>query len=296
MNRAFTAPTVAAVRPAIERLVDALIDDFDRSSVDLVSAFGAPLPLLVICEMLNIPVHDRREFLVIGDAVGRSVDPDVSFEERLAALERMRGFIAALVGARRQTPGDDLTTRLIEAADDGLVNDDELLANTGVLLVAGFETTTNLVTGAILQLLRHPDQLAELRADPALIRTCVEEVLRYEPPTQYVRPRTIAADVEIAGTALHPGDAVVPLLAAANRDPDEFTDPETFDIRRAVNRHLSFGLGQHLCVGAALARLEAEVAVLRLVQRFPGLALGPDDPVFRPHFQLRGLEKLPVTL
>jgi cytochrome P450 len=298
INRAFIGPTVEASRPMIVQYVDRLIDDFQGPSVELVSDFGSMLPVFVICGMLNIPMEERFEFLAVGNAVARSVDPDVPLTEKLAANRRMRDYVAKLIEIRRESPGDDLMSRLIEAAEDGrLVSQDELIINTGVLLIAGFETTTNLITNAVYRLLEFPDQLAALRGKSSLIRTAIEEVLRFDPPSQFMRARTIVAGAEIGGARLQPGDGVVPLIAAANRDPEEFSEPDTFDIARAVNRHLSFGVGHHLCIGAALARMEAQTAVLRLVQRFPNLALSTDrEPEYRPNLQLRGFEKLPVTV
>jgi cytochrome P450 len=189
-------------------------------------------------------------------------------------------------------------TRLTEAADDGrLAGEDELVVNTGTLLVAGFETTTNLITNAVYRLLQHPDQLEAFVADRSVDRTCVEEVLRFDPPSQFVRARTIAAETEIGGFTLQAGDGVIPVLAAANRDPDEFDEPERFTVTRRVNRHLSFGVGHHLCIGATLARTETAIALRRLCERFPDLALVPDDePEYRPNLQLRGFSRLPVKL
>ena len=183
------------------------------------------LPILVICRMMGIPEEERHEFLEIGNTVARSVDPDVGLADKLAANARIRAYIARLVELRRADPGDDLMTRLIDAADDGrALSLDELFINTGVLLIAGFETTTNLITSGAYRLLQRPDQLATFMADAELDRTAVEELLRFDPPAQFIRARTIVADTEIGGAELHPGDPVVPLLAAANRDPDEFDD------------------------------------------------------------------------
>ncbi|HXY94289.1 MAG TPA: cytochrome P450, partial [Acidimicrobiia bacterium] len=199
---------------------------------------------------------------------------------------------------RRDSPGDDLTTRLIEAAGDGrLATQDELVMNTGALLIAGFETTTNLITNAVYNLLEHSVELAKLRADPTSIAAAVEEVLRFDPPVQMLSPRTMTAETVLGGAELHPGDAVVPIMAAANRDPAEFDDPDRFDITRSRNRHLSFGLGHHMCVGSSLARMETQAAVSRLFERFPALALDPGDPPeYRPNLALRGFSRLPVSL
>jgi cytochrome P450 len=298
MTRTFTARTIDASEPMIAGYVDELLNGLTGDRIDLVSQFATMLPVLVICEMLGVAPEERHSFIEIGNAMTRSVDPGVPIETRNIATERLRTYIAGLVEVRRDHPGDDLMTRLIEAAENGrLVNDDELLANTGLLLVAGFETTTNLITNAVYQLLQHPDQLAELRADPALIKSTIEEVLRFDPPTHLMRPRTITGPVEIGGVMLNSGDAVVPILAAANRDPAEFEDPDRFDIRRSVNRHMAFGVGHHLCVGAALARSEARQAVLGLLTRFPDLSLAADEePEIRPNLALRGFSRLVVHL
>jgi cytochrome P450 len=298
INRAFTPAVVEASRPLITEFVDDLIDDLEGSTADLVEQFSSMLPILVICRMLGVPTDERHEFLAIADAVARSVDPGVPVSENLAANARLRQYITGLIELRRSSPGDDLMTRLIEAADDGrLAGEDELMVNTGTLLVAGFETTTNLLTNAVYRLLQHPDQLEAFVVDRSVDRTCVEEVLRFDPPSQFVRARTIAAETEIGGFTLQAGDGVIPVLAAANRDPDEFDEPERFTVTRRVNRHLSFGVGHHLCIGATLARTETAIALRRLFERFPDLALAPDDePEYRPNLQLRGFSRLPVRL
>lgn len=297
IHRAFTPTSVEESRPLIEEYVDDLIGSFSGTRVDLVAEFGSMLPILVICRMMGIPTDDRHTFLEIGNAVARSVDPDMPVAEKLAANLALRNYIADIIRHRRTTPGDDLTTRLIDAADDGRVSDDELAINTGVLLVAGFETTTNLITNAVYRLIENADQRAAFLADPSLDRTCIEEALRYDPPAQFMRARTITARTTIGGADLHPGDPVIPVFAAANRDPEEFPDPDRFDIRRTVNRHLAFGVGHHRCIGAALARIEGRVAVRRLLERFPDMQLSPtEEPEFRPNLQLRGFSKLPVVL
>jgi cytochrome P450 len=297
IHRAFTAPTVEASRPLIVSWVDRLMDDFEGGSVELVSEFASMLPILVICNMLGIPTEERHEFLAIGNASSRSVDPDVPVSEKLANSRRQRAYISRLIEERRKAPADDLMSRLIDAADDGRIAEDELVVNTGAVLIAGFETTTNLITNAIYRLLQYPEQLALLRAEPELIGNTVEETLRFDPPAQFMRPRTIIADCEIGGAELHPGDPVVPLIAAANRDPEEFDHPETYDVARRVNRHLSFGVGHHLCIGSSLARMEAQEAILRLVQRYPNLAVSTEEPPeYRPNLQLRGFSKLVLTL
>jgi cytochrome P450 len=297
INRAFTAPTVEASRPMIGDFVDSLMDEFEGPIVDLVSQFGDLIPILVISGIMGISAGDRDEFLALSANQVRSVDPDVPVTRQLSALDRVHHYVAALIAMKRANPGDDLATRLIAAAEDGrLVSDEELISNTAVLLVAGTETTTNLITSGIYRLLTNPDQLALLRGDQSLIGRCVEEAVRYDPSTQFMRPRTITEDFELGGAELRPGDAVVPMIAAANRDPAQFDDPDVFDITRPVNRHLSFGVGHHLCVGASLARIEAQTAITKLFERFPSLALAAEEPTYRPNLQLRGFARLPVVI
>jgi len=297
VNQAFTPRTLAASGPLISRLADELLDGLTGPRADLVADFAVMLPILVICEMLGVAPRERHQFMAIGHAMVATVDPQVPPDERIAASEKLRDYIAVLVRIRRDHPGDDLMTRLIEAARDGRVSEDELLSNTGLLLIAGFETTTSLIANGIYQLIQHPAQRAALSARPGLARTAVEEVLRFDGPVHMMRPRTITGDVRIGDADLHAGDAVVPLIAAANRDPGEFADPETFDISRAQNRHMGFGLGHHTCVGAALARMEAQAAIPRVFERFPDLALSPrEEPRMRPHLTVRGFETLPVEL
>jgi cytochrome P450 len=298
INRAFTPMAVEEARPLILEYVEDLLDQLGGSSVDVVSEFASVLPILVICRMMGIPIEERHEFLDIGNQVARSVDPDVPVPAKLAANARMRDYIGRLVEQRRSRPGTDLMTKLIEASEDGrLVSEDELRINSGVLLIAGFETTTNLITNGVYRLLEDPDQLSAFVGDRSLERTGLEELLRFDPPTQFMRARTIIADTELGGAHLHPGDAVVPLLAAANRDPEEFDHPDTLDVARKANRHLSFGVGHHLCIGAALARMEASLALQCLFRRFPAMRLSAaDEPEFRPNLQLRGFSRLMVDL
>jgi len=298
VNRAFTASSVEASRPKIAEIVDELLDGFEGPTVEVVADYALLVPILVICEMLGVDPSERHRFVTIGHEVVRTVDPDVGIDDRIAAVQLLRDYCASLIELKRGQPTDDLMTRLIEVTEDGrLASEDELVANTGLLLVAGFETTTSLIANAIYELLSHPMELEKLRADPELIRSTIEEVLRLDPPVHLTRPRVIIEETEIGGTTLHPSDPVVPLLAAANRDPEEFEDPENFDIERSANRHLSFGLGRHLCLGAALARMEAQIAVRKIFERFPEMALsGEDEPVMRPNLIARGFSTLVVRL
>jgi cytochrome P450 len=199
------------------------------------------------------------------------------------------------VAERRVHPRDDLLSTLARAEEAGdRLSEDELYANAVLLLVAGNETTTNLIGNGTLALLRHPDQLARLTADPSLIPTAAEELLRYDSPVQFT-VRLLTDEIAVGGKPLRSGQMVLLLLGAANRDPDHFADPDRLDVSRADNKHLAFGLGTHFCLGAQLARLEARVAFQTLLRRMPGLRLDGPEPRYRPHFNLRGLTALPVT-
>jgi cytochrome P450 len=297
VSRAFTPQSVEETRTTIVEYVEGLIDGFESRAVDLATEFGALLPVYVICSMMNIPIEHRQDLVDISRQTARSIDPDVPLEDKLAVQTRLRDYIATVVAARREQPQLDLMSRLVDAFSTGhILNEPELLTTTAVLLLAGFETTANLITNAVFRLLEHPDRLAALRAEPALIGGAIEESLRYDAPLQFLMPRSFVEETEIAGTVFMPGDPVVPILGAANRDPAEFDDPETFTISRPVNRHVAFGVGHHRCIGSSLARIEAEIAVRSLVTRLPDLALDPDrTPEYGPNVMMRGFAHLWVT-
>ena len=229
----------------------------------------------------------------------KALDPNDDFMALLPAAEgirNMRAYFDQLIEERRRSPGDDLTSALIAAEDQGdTLSHDELLDTMILLFGAGHETTVNLIAGGVLNLLRHPTELARLQADPSLIGTAVEELLRFGPPVQ-VSARTATCDVEVAGSMVEKGSQLVVMIAGANRDPDVFPEPERLDIGRTDNRHLSFGGGIHLCLGAPLARIEGQEAIGRLVQRFPGLALADDEVTWKETSTIRGPQQLRVTL
>ncbi|MFE7532533.1 cytochrome P450, partial [Kitasatospora sp. NPDC057542] len=265
--------------------------------MDLIGAVAAPMPLSVTCELFGIPPEDRpqvetwfRRFSRLGEDIDKSEEAIGQYEE----------YLARLVRRRRADPGDDLISALVATqAHDDRLTDSELLSTCFVLITAGGETTTHLIGNGVLALLRHPDQLARLREDPALIRTAVEELARYDTVTQAI-VRVVAEDLRIGGRTLREGELVYPFLAAANRDPDRFEDPERLDLSRPGNRHLSFGHGPHFCLGGPLARLQAEVAVGTLVRRFPRLRLADEAAdgaalEWRPNPLQRRLSALPLT-
>ncbi|GAA2479699.1 cytochrome P450 family protein [Winogradskya humida] len=290
---AFGARTVAAIDDHITRIVGELIDDpswGEGGVVDVIEGLALPLPVLVVAELLGFPVEDRASLRRWSDEMSRSEDPA---RIQRAGLE-FASHLAKVIAQRRKTPGDDLLSQLALAP----ISRPEQIAAVFQLLLAGDETTVNLIGNAVLELLRHPDQLARLRADPGLLESCVEEVIRFNGPVGHTGLLYALADVEIGGTIVPRGDAVVPVLLAANRDPAVFADPDVFDIGRTPNRHLGFGHGIHFCLGAALARMQARTAVGTLVRRFPALRPAGDLSALRwtPDLFLHGVRHLPVHL
>ncbi|WP_328551274.1 cytochrome P450 [Streptomyces sp. NBC_00358] len=294
-NRAFTARRVEDLRDGIQRIVDRLIDEAVAAgpAMDLIEAVASPLPLSVVCELFGIPPEDLPQVKTWFHRFGR-LSEDIDKSE--AAIEQYEEYLARLVRRRRADPGDDLISALVATqAQDDRLTDSELLSTCFVLITAGDETTTHLVGNGMLALLRHPDQLARLREDPTLIRTAVDELARYDTPTQAI-VRVAAEDVEIGGRTLREGELAYLFLAATNRDPERFEDPDRLDLTRPGNRHLSFGNGPHFCLGGPLAKLQAEVAVGTLVRRLPHLRLAGDAELdWRPNPLQRRLTALPLT-
>jgi cytochrome P450 len=300
VNKAFTPKTVEGLRQRIQEIVNDLLDAVATAGeMEVIEDFAHPLPVRVICEMLGVPVEDHETFKQWSRELARSLDPEdflppAVIERRQKAIESFTQYFAQLIEKRRQDPRDDLISALIAAEEAGdKLSEAELLATCILLLVAGHETTVNLIGNGTLALLRNLDQLALLRDDPLLARNAVEEVLRYDPPVQFTG-RVATDDVQVEGVTIPKGQQAVILLASANRDPDVFEDPDTLDITRTDNRHLSFGGGHHYCVGAPLARLEGEIALGTLVQRFDGLHLLTLEPHYKENIVLRGLAALPV--
>jgi cytochrome P450 len=290
----FTARRVAALRPAIAAMVDDLLADFGAAgTVDFVDAFAFPLPVNVIGELLGVPAPDRARFKTLVRDWTRVID---EFDEdvlRVAdpAAATIRDYLADLVAQRRRRPGGDLLSALVAAEDAGdQLTEDELLTMAALLFAAGFETTTNLLANGLVALLRNPDQRALLHQRP---EPAVEELLRYDSPVQ-ILSRLVLAPVEIAGVGIAAGERVVAYIGAGNHDPARFAEPERLMLDRADNAPLSFGGGIHYCLGAPLARLEAQVALPALVDRFPALALD-GAPERRDSLSIRGYTRLPVT-
>jgi cytochrome P450 len=298
VSKAFTPRRVAGLRPRIEAIVDELCGRVARQGgMDVMADLAAPLPAIVIAELLGVPAEDHTRFkawstelvTLVGDAFG---GPGERFE---SVLRRILDYLRGVIAERRRDPRDDLISAMIAAQEErDALSDAELLATSNLLLLAGHETTTNLIGNGLLALLRHPAELERLRAEPECLRPGIEELLRYDSPVQ-ATARVAREDLELGGARLAAGALVVCGIGAANRDPEVFPEPDRLDVARADNRHLSFGLGAHFCLGAPLARLEGEIAFRALLERFPALALGEGELRWRRNLFLRGLEALPVA-
>jgi len=270
--------------------------------MDVIADLAYPLPVTVICEMLGVPAGDRDTFRQWSLDIARSLDaillptdPEVVTRGN-AARRALENYFRGLIAERRTRPQADLLTALIAAEEQGdTLSEGELLATCVLLLIAGHETTVNLIGNGLLALLRHPDQLRRLRDDPALIQTAVEELLRYDSPVQR-SGRIPNTDVEIGGKTIPKGSLVSALIGAANRDPAQFPDPDRLDVGRSDNRHIAFGWGIHFCLGAPLARVEGQIAINTLLRRKSALALATESPQWRESSALRGLKALPVSL
>ncbi|MFF7749451.1 cytochrome P450 [Streptomyces sp. NPDC007971] len=294
VTRAFTMRRVERLRPRIQQITDDLLDAvMPQGHADLIDALAFPLPITVICELLGVPDMDRAEFRKMSTEVVAPTDGDTEY----AAVVRLAEYLTELIEAKQAAgPTDDLLSDLIRTtAEDGdRLSAQELRGMAYLLLVAGHETTVNLIGNGVHALLTHPGQLAALRADTSLLDGAVEEMLRYEPPVQNATFRYAAEPLEIAGTAIGQGEHVVVGLTAAQRDGDRYGDPDRFDIRRDTRGHLAFGHGIHFCLGAPLARLEGRIAVGTLLERAPGLALDGPPGEWLPGMLMRGMRSLPV--
>lgn len=295
----FRAIEIDALRPAITTLADQLIDDMESSDTpDLVEGFCRPLPLMVICELLGLPLEDRPKFMRWMENVTNAKSV-ISLVTLLPRLRKIMSYLRAEVERRRVDPAPGLITQLVQAEADGdRLSEDELLANIFVLFVAGHETTTHLLSTSVFTLIRHADVREELCADWSLARDAVDELMRYNSPVQMTKPRFVREDTELLGRPFKKGDKVMALLAAANMDPREFESPDVFDIHREKNRQMGFGGGMHLCLGIHLAKAEAEIGLERLFKRWPQLGLAVEESSLRwlRRTGLRGLASLPLTL
>jgi cytochrome P450 len=302
VSKAFTPKVVESLRTRTQQVVDELLDAaLDAGRVDLLEAFAYPLPVRVICDLLGVPAEDQDRFKDWSDALARGLDPDFLLTQevidaRSEAVLQFSQYFFELLADRRRAPGEDLLSRLVQAEDGGTVlSEAEMLSTCILLLVAGHETTVNLISGGTLALLRHSDQMERFRTDPGVHRSGVEEMLRYVSPVQ-LTGRALTEDCEFGGVEFAAGDFAMLLIASGNHDPEQFEDPERFDVTRTPNNHLGFGFGIHHCLGAPLARMEAQVALTSLVRRAPGLALTVEDVTYKTNVVLRGMESLPVSM
>jgi cytochrome P450 len=298
VTKAFTSRTVEGLRPRIEQVAAELLDAMPAgATVDLLSAYALPLPIAVISDMLGVANADRDQFRdwTLSFVAVAGTPPEVFAEH----ARQLAAFLAALIEEKRAHPGDDLMSQLVQVSDNGdQLSARELLSMGFLLLVAGFETTVNLIGNGVLSLLRHPGQLALLQSDPALLPGAVEEFLRYEGPVNIATVRFTTEQVQAGGADIPAGQFVLISLLAVNRDQRQFADPDRLDITRPPSGHLAFGHGIHHCLGAPLARLEGQIAIAALLRRFPGLALAaePGDLRWRYSTLMHGLHELPVRL
>jgi len=300
--RAFTARRVEDMRPRIQQIVDEILDRMEpQGHMDAIADFAFRLPVTVICDMLGIPEDHREVFFTSSRAGGRLLDlaplSRAEIDEQNSYSLAMAEYFRGLFELRRREPGDDLTTHLVQAEENGnKLTNEELTANVILLFGAGHETTVNLIGNGLLALYRNPDQLQLLRGDLSLTGNAIEELLRYDSSVQVTGRTTLEYVDEIGGISLEKGQSVICLLGSANRDPEVYSDPDRLDIMRRDVRPMSFGGGIHYCVGAQLARIQAEIAIVTLLRRLPNLQLDDiEHPDWRQTFVLRGLNNLPAS-
>ncbi|MBI1784789.1 cytochrome P450 [Candidatus Sumerlaeota bacterium] len=299
-NKAFSPPRIQKLRPRVREIAAELIAPMAaRSAMDLIADFAYPLPVTVIAEMVGVPRGDLDRFKVWSDElalfVGSAMGTPGKWDRAQRSLIEMEDYFRGLIAARRAEPRDDILSALIAAEEDGdKLSAEELLTNAIGLVFAGHETTTNLIGNGILTLLKFPEALEELRLHPERIAPAVEELLRYDGPVGAI-VRIARRDAEIGGKTVRRGERVFVMLNAANRDPEQFADPDRLDFGRKENAHLTFGYGVHYCLGAPLARLEGQLALEALLSAFPSFRLGGEPLCWRDSLVLRGVERLPIV-
>ena len=299
-TKAFTPRRVEKLRPHIQDITDSLLDTVQaQGSMDIIADLADPLPAIVTSELLGLPLSDWKQLTRwstdFAEALGNfQHNPDHS-SKVLQSLEEMCAYFRDAIREHREHPRDDLISALLSVEVGGdCLTEEEVVANSIMLMTGGQETTTNLIGNGLLTLLRHPDQFARLQADRSLLPSAIEEMLRYESPVQYTS-RLAADDVQMGGKTIRKGQAVIAVMAAANRDPERFPYPDQFDILRQDNRHLAFSWGAHFCFGAPLARLEGQVAFETMMRRLPNMRLATYAVQWRENLSFRGLISLPVT-
>ncbi|MDR6225902.1 cytochrome P450 family protein [Desmospora profundinema] len=300
VHQAFTPRMIEGMNHRIQEIADTLLDQIASTPsrrCDLIDAYAFPLPILVICEMLGIPADDRKRFREWSNALLATTNRPEKMEEARPKMKEFQEYLGELFHMRRSDPADDLVSRLVHVEEEGSrLTSNELYSMIFLLIIAGHETTVNLIGNGVLALFQHREQRELLRRRPELLDHAVEEILRYYSPVEMATDRWAAEDLSFFGEPIPQGSLVIVALGSANRDKSQFPEPDRFDITRQPNRHLAFGMGIHYCLGAPLARLEAKIAIPTLLERLPELTLdfGEEPLPWRQDFLMRGLTKLPV--
>lgn len=296
VGKAFTKRRVQSLQPRIQQIADELLDAFpDHGEIDLIEAYAFPLPIIVICELLGVPIIDRDKFRKWSDTF-LGIGPDQM--TYITTLTEFIQYIGHMIAERRQNPQNDLISALVHAEEEGQhLSEPELYSMIALLIVAGHETTVNLIANGMLALMQHPAQMAQLQQNPDLIESAIEEFLRFDGPVERSTTRFAAEDIEINGQLIKRGSPVIIVLGATDRDPNQFENSAEFDITRPPSKHFGFGYGVHYCIGAPLARLEGRIAVETLIKRIPNLqlAVSVSELAYRSSTVVRGLVNLPVT-
>ncbi|MEK3732058.1 MULTISPECIES: cytochrome P450 [Paenibacillus] len=298
VHQAFTPRMIESLRGRIEEITHELLDAVqNKGYMNLINDFAFPLPIIVICELLGVPSKDRNEFRKWSNTLVDPPQEPERIEELQTHLEEFVAYLQQWFEQCRENPQNDLISKLIQAEEDGdRLKEEELYGIVSLLIIAGHETTVNLITNGVYALLTHPDQKVRLQNEPNLIKSALEEILRYNGPVQFSTNRWATETIRLGDKTIHEGDQVLVALNSANHDPEQFQDPEVFDITRGQNKHLAFGKGIHYCLGAPLARLEGEIAITALLKRMPEIRLATEveNLKWKPGMLMRGLEELPV--
>ncbi len=299
VSKAFTPRMIEQLHPRIQQITNELLDAVQgHGEMDLINDFAYPLPITVISEMLGIPVKDRQQFRTWTQMMVNTGEQNLQEALIASTIGEFLSYIKSLLDEKRAHPGSDLTSNLVQVEENGdALSENELISMVFLLIVAGHETTVNLIGNGTLALLQHPDQMQQLQHDPSLIPSAVEELLRYTAPVNLSDERWASEDVPMHGKVIRKGEMVYASLIGANTDAKQFQHPEGLDIARRENQHLAFGKGIHYCLGAPLARLEGQIAFGTLLRRLPNLRLASDPAqlIWNNNFMLRGLRSLPVT-